>query len=136
MRSIFLFVVSWFIFVADIFFFYDFIMPFIIPLIPDASWLVLFVIGIAFWPFVSLLIYSSILAFGREKVDWKWAHTFFIITLVYIVALAFLFGKIIPSDYEPFRSIILPFTVYAITVQVISRTRVGQRLKDLSQSKG
>lgn len=113
-----------------LFFFY------ILPLLaliasPDYLWLGLLITGLYFMPSVFLLIYCSIKAWGGPKLNWAITIFYYFIAILYYGGLAFLFSRLIPSNYEPSRSVVLPYLVIAATIYVLVKTRIGQRLRQL-----
>jgi len=120
-------------------FFLDFIMPFVSSRLSWQLWSFWLIGGLYFGLLILLLGFASMFAFGTERVNWRMTIIGSIIGLtlsvLYISVLAFLLSKLLPSGFEPFRSVTLPILLWAFTIYSISRTRVGQWLRRVSEAK-
>jgi hypothetical protein len=124
------------IFMVNLYLFIFFVLPNYKFYMEDL-WLGWIISGVIVGPSLFLLIFTSMLVFGKEKVRWKpiviSTLALGIISLLFLSGLAYLFSKIIPSDFEPFRTITLPILIWAFTIYFISKTRIGNWLRRVSE---
>jgi hypothetical protein len=119
--------------------FFDIVMPVILPMLSWKLWLFELASGMCLGPLILLLGFASLLAFGKERVNWNATVIGSIVGLVssvlYISGLAFLFSSLLSSTFEPFRSVTLPILIWAFTFYFVSRTRAGDWLRRISSVK-
>jgi len=129
------FIGAFFIFLVGGLLFFNFIMPIVLPIISWELWLFWLVIGVYFGPLTLLLVYASFIVWGEERINWKATFAGTILAFLYCAGLAFVFSRILPSRFEPFRSVTLPIFILAFTIYFIFKTRFGDWLKRISEVK-
>jgi hypothetical protein len=110
--------------------FFVYVMPTVYPLLLQgrfwAGWVVM---GVFIGPLALLMVYVSMEATNFQSREWKPAIIGIILSYIYLTGLAFIFSNILPSDFEPFRSIVLPVVVLAATFVVLSKTVYAKRAR-------
>lgn len=110
--------------------FFVYIMPIVYPvLLQGRFWAGWVIIGAFIGPLGLLIVYISMKATNFQSKEWKPAIIGTILAYLYMTGLAFIFSNVLPSDFEPFRSIMLPVMVLAVTFVVLSKTVYAKRAR-------
>jgi hypothetical protein len=132
--SVCLFAAAWFLILLSLLLLFDIVLPYRFVTF-DELWQ-FWLIGCVFVvPPVSLFIYASIQTWGPETISFKVILLGGLISALYGAALAFLLSRFIPEFFEPWRSVILPSFIYALTLRLLLKTQLGERLRKLSKPK-
>jgi len=94
---------------------------------PDRLWLMWLIACPFFAPFILLIFYVVVRITDNlwqfDRTQWKIAAIGTPLACVFLSTLGFAFSLLIPSDFEPFRSITLPCLVLALAFIIISRMK-------------
>jgi hypothetical protein len=105
-------------------------LPIIYPLFLEGRlWAVWLVAGMFGGPLALLIAYFSMKATDFQFRQWKAAVFVTILCFLYLTALASIFSNILPSYFEPFRSITLPIVILALTFVIFARTKYARRFQ-------
>lgn len=105
-----------------------YVLPMLMPLVyPDKIWL-MWLIGFPFVGSIMLaLFYVTVRITGSlwqfDRTQWKIAIIGTPLACVFLSGLGYVFSLLIPSRFEPFRSVTLPALVLALVFIIISRMK-------------
>ncbi len=105
-----------------------YVMPILYPTILQGHyWLLWLVPSIFGMPLGFMIYYVVTRAINYEYKEWRQAVTLMIPTLLLSTLYAFLFNLILPVDFEPFRSLLLPVMAFSVTFTVVARLRYRKK---------
>jgi uncharacterized protein YacL len=113
--------------VLGIFFMLD-ILPFFYPLMAGGDyWPLWLTAGLFGFLLESLMMYFVLKVMNYEYKQWRQASFLVAIFFTSGTSLAYVFDKILPFNFEPFRSLVFPAMIFTIVFVVIARFRYPQK---------
>jgi hypothetical protein len=121
--------------------FFIYVLPAIYsPFLEGKLWLTWLIVGGLNAPIWMFIAYVSIRVTGSswqfDKTQWKIAIIGMPLALLYLTGLGYVFSLFVPSSLEPYRSLMLPAIVLAVTFILFSRTKYSKKyqLRKLTMS--